>query len=106
MTISDSQIKTRIPDKTFGRCPDKGGHEDHAKAGQGQNRSGEQVERLLGEAFCVFIGLQPVGELGHKGCVEGTFGKEAAEQVGQAEGSDKGIKHRTGVVLAISVGSG
>ena len=39
--------------------------------------------------------LQTPGEEGHEGRIEGPLGKGAPEQVGQPEGDEKGIRHRS-----------
>jgi hypothetical protein len=73
-------------------------HGDLGDDGQRQDREHEAGERLFGEgARCLLaLALELLGEQRHERRVEGTLAEQPAEQVGEAEGHEKGVGHGAG----------
>ena len=72
-------------------------HGDLAEHHEGDEQHGEAREGLAGEsARRLRIGVETLGKERDEGRVERALGEQPAEHVGNAEGHEKGIRHRRG----------
>jgi hypothetical protein len=68
-------------------------HGGHGGGRQGEQTGQQDRQRLFGEGLGRGLAalFQTAGEEGHKGRVEGAFGEDPAEHVGQAEGHHESV---------------
>ena len=74
-------------------------HEDLAEENEDEKRRQQHRERILGEKpapTAAALRGHRAGEKRHEGGGEGAFGKQAAEQIGQALGNEERVGHRAG----------
>ena len=77
---------------------DHGGRENERNRQQDHLAREQQREHAIGEASCgigaALLANARIG--GHEGGIEGTFGEDGAEMVGQPQRDEKGIGNRAG----------